>query len=557
MLAADQLPLQKLYHWEKTLGDRLYLTQPLGGGAERTWTWGQTLEETRRIAAFLRAQNWEPGTRVAIMSKNCAWWLLADYAIMMAGHVSVPLYPTLTAHTVRQILEHSESKALFVGKLDDWPTMKPGVPTGVMRIAMPLSPDGDGLKWDEILARTPPLRDSPLRGADELATIVYTSGTTGMPKGVTHRFAAFGYASAAFSGMLDMSPADRMISYLPLAHVAERFMVESNSVHYGFQLFFAESQETFPRDLKRARPTFFFSVPRLWVKFQQGVFAKLPKHKLDRLLRIPFLGRRVGKKILAELGLDSVRAAGGGAAPMPEPLMRWYHSLGLSLYEGYGMTENFGCSHISAPGRERIGYVGELYAGFEQRIAPDGEVLVRMPTMMLGYYKEPAKTREVLTEDGWLHTGDKGEIDAQGRLRITGRVKEIFKTAKGKYVAPAPIESLLSEHPKIEAACVTGASHPQPFAIVILAPDAAKAFGDAALRESLSASLAVVRDRTNAAIDPHEHLDFIAVVPDSWNVDNGFITPTLKVKRAAVEERYSKHFDAWSAQKKPVVWQGL
>ncbi len=491
---------------------------------------------------------------MAILSKNCAWWLLADYAIMMAGHVSVPLYPTLTAHTVRQIHEHSESRALFVGKLDDWPTMKPGVPEGVLRIAMPLSPDGEGLKWDEILARTPPLKDSPLRGADELATIVYTSGTTGMPKGVMHRFAAFGAASAAVTGLLEKSPEDRMISYLPLAHVAERYMVESNSVFCGFQLFFAESLETFPHDLKRARPTFFFSVPRLWVKFQQGVFAKIPKRKLDRLFRIPILGRRIKKKILAELGLGKVRVAGGGAAPMPPALLEWYQSLGLPLREGYGMTENFGCSHVNQPGRERIGYVGQPYPGVEQRIGPGGEVLVRMPQMMLGYYKEPAKTREVLTEDGWLHTGDKGEIDELGRLRITGRVKEIFKTAKGKYVAPAPIESRLNEHPKVEVACVTGASHPQPFAIVVLAPDAAKAFGDTTLRDSLSASLAAIRDKANAAADPHEHLDFIAVVPESWNVDNGFITPTLKVKRAAVEERYGKHFEAWSAQKKPVVW---
>jgi len=348
-----------------------------------------------------------------------------------------------------------------------------------------------------------------------------------------------------------------MISYLPLAHVAERFMVEANSLFYGFQLFFTESQETFPRDLKRARPTFFFSVPRLWVKFQQGVFAKLPKPRLDLLLRIPILGGRVKKKILAELGLDSVRNAGGGAAPMPDALMHWYRKLGLNLREGYGMTENFGCSHANRPGRERIGYVGEPYAGVEQRIGPDGEVLVRTATMMLGYFKEPAKTAEVLDADGWLHTGDKGEIDERGRLRITGRVKEIFKTAKGKYVAPGPIESRLAEHPKVEAACVTGASHPQPFAIVILAPDAAKAFADAGLRDSLSASLAAIRDKTNAAIDPHEHLDFIAVVPDQWNVDNGFITPTLKVKRAMVEERYGRYFEGWSGQQRPVVWHTL
>jgi long-chain acyl-CoA synthetase len=341
---------------------------------------------------------------------------------------------------------------------------------------------------------------------------------------------------------------------LPLCHVAERWVVEACAIRAGFQLFFVDTQESFVADLQRARPTLFISVPRLWVKFQQGVFAQQPKEKLDRLMRIPILGRIVKKKLLKALGLDQVRMAGGGAAPMPAAVLEWYQKIGLDLLEGYGMTENFGVSHASKPGRARIGYVGEPYNGVEHRIGPDGEVLVRSRSNMLGYFREPEKTREALTEDGWLHTGDRGEIDDQNRLRITGRVKEIFKTAKGKYVAPAPIENRLSAHPKIEAVCVTGASHPQPFAIAMLAPDAQAAFADEALCQSMTASLAETLMAANEAADPHERLDFIAVVPDSWAVENGFITPTLKIKRAAIEDAYGRYFDAWSAQRKPVVW---
>lgn len=182
--------------------------------------------------------------------------------------------------------------------------------------------------------------------------------------------------------------------------------------------------------------------------------------------------------------------------------------------------------------------------------------MVRSPCNMMGYFKEPEKTREALTEDGWLHTGDRGEIDSENRLKITGRVKELFKTGKGKYVAPAPIENRLAAHPKIEAVCVTGAGFPQPFAIVILSPDAQPAFTDPAQREALGASLAATMAAANEQADPHEHLTHLVVVPGSWTVENGFITPTLKIKRNVVEDAYTKDFDTWAKAKKAVVWHG-
>ena len=559
-LDPDDLPLARIQHWERALAGKTFLTQPLGGGRVRTWTWAQAMDESRRLAAFFKAQGWPPGSSIAILSKNCAHWIMADFAIWLAGHVSVPLYPTLTAGSVRQILEHCEARAVFVGKLDDWASMRTGVPETVLAFSCELSPPAAlppaAPTWESIVRTTAPLTVEIVRDADELATIVYTSGTTGMPKGVMHSFASIGWSPQAIFDRFKVTSDDRMLSYLPLCHVAERWVVEACAIRAGFQLFFVDTQDTFVADLHRARPTLFISVPRLWVKFQQGVFAQKPKEQLDRLLRIPLVGRFVKRKLLKGLGLDQVRMAGGGAAPMPAAVLEWYQRIGLDLLEGYGMTENFGVSHASRPGRARIGYVGEPYNGVEHRIADDGEILVRSRSNMLGYYREPEKTRETLTEDGWLHTGDRGEIDDQNRLRITGRVKEIFKTAKGKYVAPAPIENRLMAHPKIEAVCVAGAGWPQPFAIAMLAPDAQAASADPAARESLTASLGESLQAANVAADPHEHLAFIAVVPETWNVENGFITPTLKIKRAAIEDAYGRHFETWAAQRRPVVWHG-
>jgi long-chain acyl-CoA synthetase len=560
-IGPEQLPLQRLYHWERERANEVYLTQPLGAGATRDWTWAQAMAEARRIAAYLQSLGIPKGANVALLSKNCAHWLMCDYAIWMAGYVSVPLYPTLAAETVRQILAHSEAKALFVGKLDDWESMKAGVPAGLPLFGCALSPasllaDPHVARWEDLVAKVAPLSGAPVRPGNELATIIYTSGTTGMPKGVMHSFGTMAAAADCGLRRVGGSPDDRMLSYLPLSHVAERNAVENFSLACGFRVFFAESLETFARDLQAARPTIFVSVPRLWVKFQQGVLAKVPQEKLSRLLRIPLVGGLVRRKILKGLGLDRCRLAIGGAAPMPPALLEWFKALGLEIVEAYGMTENFGMSHVNLLGRTRPGYVGPPYPGMEHRIDPaTGEVQTRSPGTMLGYYKEPEKTAEVLGADGWLRTGDKGVIDGDDSLKITGRVKDLFKTSKGKYVAPAPIEDKLVAHPKVEACCVAGANQGQPCALIMLSADAMKEAQDAARREALARSLARHLEQINATLDPHEQMDFIAVVKDAWTVEKGFVTPTMKVKRNVIESTYGGLLESWYARKQAVVWQ--
>ncbi|MBL8331497.1 MAG: AMP-binding protein [Rubrivivax sp.] len=559
IVSPDTLALQRLYHWERTAPDKVVLTQPLGGGAVRDYTWREVMDQVRRMANHLKSLGFEPGSRIAMLSKNTAHWLMADFAIWMAGHVSVPLYPTLAAGTVRQILEHSGARLLFVGKLDGWEGMRPGIPDGLPCISLPLAPDSarrDYPAWDDITARTEPLKGEPVRPAEELSTIMYTSGTTGAPKGVMHSFGTFAWGVASgLKRVPAINSSARMLSYLPLSHVAERTLVEHGLLATGMHVFFAESLETFTADLQRARPTVFFSVPRLWVKFQQGVQAKMPAEKLNRMLKIPILGGIVRKKVLTALGLQECQFAAGGAAPMPPELLRWYNKLGLDLVEVYGMTENCGVSHATLPGKQRPGTVGLPYDGVQSRLDPvTSEIQVKAPCLMLGYYKEPELTKEAFTADGWLRTGDKGALDGEGNLRITGRVKDLFKTSKGKYVAPAPIEDKLVMHASVEACCVTGANLGQPLALVMLNADAVKLAGTPAGRAELEASLGAHMKTINAGLDPHEQLDCIVLTTDPWTVDNDLVTPTFKVKRNRIETLFAARYEQWVSARKPVLW---
>ncbi len=558
-VAADALALQRLFHWEKTTPDKVVMTQPMGGGELRSYSWREVMDQSRRMAAHLQSLGLKHGDKVALLSKNTAHWLMSDFAIWLAGCVSVPLYPTLAAGTIRQILEHSESKLLFVGKLDGWEGMKPGIPAGLPCIHHPLSPDDAKRSypgWDDIVAKTAPLAGEPVRPADDLATIMYTSGTTGAPKGVMHSFGTFAWGvQSGLKRVPAINSEARMLSYLPLSHVAERTLVEHGLLATGMHIFFAESLDTFTQDLQRAKPTVFFSVPRLWVKFQQGIGAKMPPAKLDRLLKIPILGGIVRKKILSALGLQECTFAAGGAAPMPPDLLRWYRKLGLDLVEVYGMTENCGVSHATLPGKQRPGTVGLPYDGVLSRLDPaNGEIQMKAPCLMLGYYKEPELTKQAFTDDGWLHTGDKGRLDEEGNLVITGRVKDLFKTSKGKYVAPAPIEDRLVMHNALEACCVSGANLGQPLALAMLNPDAAAKAKSAEGRAELEASLKAHLAQINEQLDPHEQLDCLVVMTEAWTVDNDLITPTFKVKRNRIEDLFANHYEQWVGARKKVIW---
>ena len=530
--------------------DAVYLHQPVER-VWRTWTWAQVLTEVRRMAAALAARRFPPGSRIAIMSKNCAHWMLADLAIVMAGHVSVPLYQNQSSEVTRYVLAHSGAVLVFTGKLDDPAAVDASLPPELPRISFPYPGRLAGDDWDTLVKAHEPLPLTKLPQPDDIVTIVYTSGTTGNPKGVVMRLRQMDAALKNGLKQITIGPQDRAVSYLPLSHVAERALIEVGSLYTGMSVYFVESLDTFAQDLQTAQPTVFFAVPRLWTRFQMGVLAKMPQAKLDRLLRIPIVAGLVRKKIRAALGLAKTHSVFSGAASISPSLLDWYARLGIVIHEVYGMTETFAQGTTTASmAQRRAGSVGKPYDGVELKLGPDGEVLLRCPSLMDGYYREPAKTAEVLTADGYYRTGDMGEIASDGALRIIGRVREQFKTAKGEFVSPAPIEGQLMDNAWLEQVCVLGRGLAQPVALGVLSD-----IGKAQPRESVQQSFAKLLAGINAKLPTHERVAKLVLTNDAWTIENGLLTPTLKLKRQPMEQRYSALLEGVSNNPGVVVWQ--
>jgi long-chain acyl-CoA synthetase len=295
-------------------------------------------------------------------------------------------------------------------------------------------------------------------------------------------------------------------------------------------------------------------VPRLWLKFQQGVLAKMPPAKLDRLLGIPIVGRFVGRKVLRGLGLDQVQLAGSGSAPIPADLIAWYRRLGLCLWEGYAMSEDNSYSHTSNEQFNEPGFVGVPLPGVEARLSPEGEILIKSPGQFSGYYKQPELTAASFTEDGFFRTGDLGEQRPNGMLRITGRAKELFKTAKGKYVAPAPIENRINMHPLVEMSVVSGVGQPAAYALVVLAEHVRPRLGDGAFRAEVEQELDRLLQDVNGAVADYEQLQMIVIAKEPWSIENGLLTPTMKVRRARIEASVAPHVERWYATGRRVHW---
>ncbi len=549
--------LHCLYYWAEIAPDKIYLTQPFADGHVETLTWQQAADQVSRMATYLKSLQLPAPRNIAVLGKNSAHWILADLAIWAAGHVSVPLYPTLNGETAAYVLEHSSARLLFLGKLDGkadgWNDIKGHIPDDLPIISLPMSPRDDTPTWQDIIAKTDPVTPE-MPDPDTLATIVYTSGSTGRPKGVMHSFRTMISVAEGLQQLFPVGPDERMLSYLPLAHVAERAAVETQSLYYGFELYFANALDTFQEDLQRARPTLFFSVPRLWMKFYLAINSKLSPKKQKILFTIPILNKLVKKKVLKQLGLDHCRVAITGAAPLAPEILGWYRNLGLELLEVYGMSENFGYSHCNRPNATKLGTVGIPNPGVEHRINAAGELEVKSPGQMLGYYHNDEKTREDVTDDGFLKTGDMGEIDDKGFVRITGRVKDLFKTSKGKYVVPVPIENRFN-HPKTEVICVAGANQSQPCVMALLSDEARAELGNGGNQKALEQELETELDNVNASSEAHEKLAFVVVVKEPWTMENGMLTPTMKIKRNVIESHYSNKMDQWYAEGRKVIWE--
>jgi len=553
-----QMPfLCVFYARESAHPDRVFLRQAQAGRM-RDLTWGETGRLARSMAQALRSLGVAAGDRVGIYSKNCVHWIIADLAILMCGAISVPYYPTVGPDQLAELLALSDLRALFVGKVDAWEDRKHVVPASLPTIAFPHYPGNAVVHsqhaWDALVRQHVPLQAPHVPELSEPFTIIFTSGTTGSPKGAVlryegpralaeHELAVPTYG--AFAGS-----AGRLFSFLPLNHVAERFATEINGIFAGSTIAFAESIQTFASDLRRVQPTFFFAVPRIWTKMQHGLDLKLGKARLRAWLRAPLVGAMTSRLIRHALGLGRVRVALSGAAPLPASTLEFFALLGIAIQEVYGMTEAGGAVTLNPRGAARHGSVGRAISGVRVAVdAATGEVRVRTPWMMEGYFRAPERTAELM-ERGFIRTGDRGELDASGYLTITGRVSEAFKTASGKFVVPSKVEALLSASPHIEQVMVTGRGLTHPIALLCLA-DASGAVD----RRSLSAELSHALEAASAQLEPHERVRKAVVLRQHFAVEDGSLTPTLKLRRHIIDARYASQFESWLAHHEAVVFE--
>ena len=552
MITHYQSNLDNFLHWAKHTPKNLYLRQPIED-RYLDYSFERSASEVKKIAQFIQ-NNLKDGPRhVGIMSKNSAHWILSDLAIAAADAISVPFYATLTKDQLNQVLVHSDCQLLIVGKLDHWDKIKDGIPEHILQIHTPESSEKTGYQWTELLQNTTEIESTPTPSPSDISTIVYTSGTTGMPKGVMINNGGIeaGINMARKIALLD-TPGTRFISYLPLCHIAERNFVEFAATAAGGTIHFVENLDTFSRNLASARPTHFLAVPRIWAKFQEGILLKIGgQKKLDLLLRIPILNKLIRKKIQKGLGLDQNILAVTGAAPITPELLTWFQKLGIFIQEAYGMTENMGLNTLMPREKIKLGTVGKIHFDCETRIDSETqEIQMRAPYLSSGYYKEPKLTKELFTKDGWLKTGDQGRLDEENFLSIVGRVKDNFKTAKGHYVAPAPIENKLNTHEYIEQVCVVGVNLPQPIALVVLS-----AHAKSKEPSEINQTLLELKQDINPILKNYEHLKKMIVVQEDWTIENECLTPTMKIKRPSIEKKYEANFESWYTSEETIIYE--
>jgi len=514
--------------------NKVYLRQPKNGEYQED-TWAEVYEKTLRLAQGLRGLGLKKGERVAILANNCADWFIADYALVAVGLVPTPIYATAGEKIISYVLEHSNAKAIIVGDVAKPEVAEESIPDTVISIGMSTAKVKCQHTMATLIADNEPLDKESINQPklEDIFSIVYTSGSTGNPKGVVISYENICFSAAVSVHALGTGDDERYLSYLPLAHVTERGLVEYNSLYGGATVTFNESLDTFIQDLRNAQTT---------------SFASIPQRKLDVLLRIPVISGIVKKKIKAQLGFDNTKSYGSGSAPISPSILNWYHKLGIDIAEGWGMSETMGLATSQHPfDLNKVGTIGKAVEGFDLKISDVGEVLIKGPAVFKEYYKNPEVTAESFTDDGYFRTGDKADIDAEGYLKITGRVKDIFKSGKGKYVAPVPIESKLASNLLIEQLCVMGSGLPTAMVVIVLSKEVADDMSKEEIEESLVATVTEV----NGQIEKHEVVGGIRIIDEAWTIENGLLTPTMKVKRAELEEKYLPTLEG---QKDTVVW---
>lgn len=549
----------KFYDWEEKFKDKPFLRQPFGDSWEE-YTWGETGQLARRLATGLKSLGLKKGSHIGLVSKNCREWIIADLAIIMAGYVSVPFFPNLKSTEIKSLIEFGEVSALFVGKLENWEEMKNGVDKDLPIIAFPHYENNsivsEGFQWDEFISKFEPQRENYHPNLDDVWTIIFTSGTTGNPKGVVLSFKINQSTDVMYTKnynplCVDFEGNNSFFSYLPLNHIAERIAIEFTAFKNGGVISFTESIETFVKNLSDVQPSVFFGVPRIYTKFQLGILSKFNQKKLDILLAIPLISNIIKKKLKKALGLYNAKVVVSGAAAMQIAQRNWFRKIGVNITIGYGMTENCAIT-TQLPGSNftKPGSVGKVQPQVEIKIDDSTEeVLMRGPYMMLGYFNDKIITNNTI-KDGWLHTGDKGRIDSDGYLYITGRVKDTFKTSKGEFIDPGKIEAMFGEVDFFDQICVVGLGIPQPIMLVNIS-EVGKKLDKNDLENKLTEKLNSVNEQSFN----YKKVAKIVICKDLWTPENEILTPTMKIKRGNVDKLYKENYLDWYNNSKKIVWE--
>ena len=518
-----------LDRWAAETPDRVWLRDRKGDDVGE-WTWARARDEIHAVAAALEGR-YGSGVGMAILSRNRAHWVLADQAIIASGNVAIPIFTTLPAATARYVLEFSGTRVLFLGEAENWQAVRAIVPAEVAIVGLPgVEIAAPHLRWDELAAEGAGARPVYACRPTDLVSLVFTSGTTGVPKGVMQTHESMLIPVARFTRAFGIRERPRFLSYLPLSHIAERQLVAGASLATCGDLTFNEALPTLVRDLQATRPSFFFGPPRVWEQLQQIVVGHFGSPAAaDAALAADAAGTCA--RVAGLLGLDDCDYCLTAAAPTPPALIEWLERFGIRLYEGFGQTEAMGLTACTAAAR-RVGSIGKPMPDVACRISAEGELLVKTAGLSPGYYRMPEKTAE-LYRDGWLHTGDKARVDADGFIFLTGRVKDYFKTIQGKFVAPVPIESVFAACEHAEQVCLLGRGYSKTVMVCVLS-----ARGRERAREEIAAALRAEVARINGGVEKHARIGAVILAAEPWTIENEILTPTLKIRREHVEARF-------------------
>jgi long-chain acyl-CoA synthetase len=553
------------------------------------FSWADYGARAAAVGMGLKALGVQPGDRVAIHCENRLEWVLADLGAQGVGAMSVGVYPTSPAAEVEYLLAHSEAVVLIAEdeeQLDKAMAVRERCPN--LRKIVVIDPRGVRYLDDPMLMTFAELEtiggpeaggfgDEVARvGPDDVGIIVYTSGTTGPPKGAMLSHANLLAAAASTRATFGVAERDEVLSYLPLCHIAERLVSVINAICSGYVVNFGEGPETFLVDLREVQPTFFLGVPRVWERMMAGVEIRVQDagwlkramyrtwtRQGSRLARKRWRGEMgvfdwcvhglgwllLYRSLRGKLGMRRIRQALSGAAPIAPEVLAWLWSIGIPVREGYGMTENTAQATITPAGDIRIGMVGKAVPGAELRIGEFGEILTRGPGTFVGYFKDEEATRATIDADGWLHTGDVGELDADGFLRITDRMKDIIITAGGKNVSPSEIENRLKISPFVREAIVVGDRRKYLTALIGIEADtvsnwaarkqmAFTTYEDLTAKPEVAALIGAWVDRVNADLAAVEQVKYFRLLPKELDHEDGELTATQKVKRRAIESQF-------------------